>query len=226
MQATLDRIDSPEGFILDPSLILFLPLYRLDGASFMSKDAYGHLCTNYGSIWTLQGRSFDGVDDYVNCGNKPSLNITDAITIEVWIYWVGVTSYGILVDKMGSGSSAGYCMYAYKTDDTLHFHLTTNVQSTDDETSANTLTHDTWHHVVVTYDGAAKRFYIDGVLSRTVSPRTGLIAHTLTDPVTIGRRLNYNYLFKGLIGEVRIYNGASTSIEIQHRYLATKWRHQ
>ena len=52
-------------FLLDPSLVLYLPLYQLDGASFMSRDAYGHLGVNYGSTWTPQGRSFDGVDDYV-----------------------------------------------------------------------------------------------------------------------------------------------------------------
>ena len=29
---------------------------------------------------------FDGVNDYVNCGNATDLNITDDITISAWIY--------------------------------------------------------------------------------------------------------------------------------------------
>ena len=30
--------------------------------------------------------SFDGVDDYIDCGNDESLDITDEITISAWIY--------------------------------------------------------------------------------------------------------------------------------------------
>ena len=33
-------------------------------------------------------------------------------------------------------------------------------------------------------------------------------------------------LWNGLIDEVRIYNRALTPLEIQHNYLATKWRYQ
>ena len=36
---------------------------------------------------------------------------------------------------------------------------------------------------------------------------------------------NRNYYFKGLIGDVRVYNRALTPLEIQRIYLATKWRY-
>ncbi|RLI91232.1 MAG: hypothetical protein DRO95_04750, partial [Candidatus Altiarchaeales archaeon] len=51
---------------------------------------YGNDGTIYGATWTDgkfgKALSFDGVDDYVDCGNDSSLDITDAITIEAWIY--------------------------------------------------------------------------------------------------------------------------------------------
>ena len=53
------------NFIFDPSLVLYLPLHQRDGSSFMSKDAYGHVCTVTGAVWTPEGRLFDGVDDYI-----------------------------------------------------------------------------------------------------------------------------------------------------------------
>ena len=40
MKATLERIAAPDNFVYDPYLALYLPLDELDGASFMSKDAY------------------------------------------------------------------------------------------------------------------------------------------------------------------------------------------
>ena len=45
--------------------ILDLPLRYLEGSSFMSRDVYGHLCTNYGSKWQLDGRYFDGNKRYI-----------------------------------------------------------------------------------------------------------------------------------------------------------------
>ena len=47
-------------FKLDPSLVLYLPLYELDGSSFRSRDAYGHLATVTGALWTPQGRTLMG----------------------------------------------------------------------------------------------------------------------------------------------------------------------
>ena len=35
---------------------------------------------------------FDGIEDYVDCGNDASLNITDAITIEAWVKQIGIPS--------------------------------------------------------------------------------------------------------------------------------------
>ncbi|RKY96077.1 MAG: hypothetical protein DRQ03_07885, partial [Candidatus Hydrothermota bacterium] len=50
---------------------------------------YGNNGTIHGATWTTgkfdSALKFDGTDDYVNCGNDSSLNITDAITIEVWV---------------------------------------------------------------------------------------------------------------------------------------------
>ena len=43
--------------------VLWLPLWKLDGAQFTSKDAYGRLVTVTGAPWGPQGRPFDGVDD-------------------------------------------------------------------------------------------------------------------------------------------------------------------
>ena len=67
-------------FIFDPSLVLYLPLYQPDGASFASRDAYGHLCTVTGALWTPQGRTFDGADDIIDLGNNVQ-TVLDAFEI-------------------------------------------------------------------------------------------------------------------------------------------------
>ena len=54
--------------IFDSGLTLYLPFYRLDGSSLISKDAYGHSCTVNGAAWRTQGRYFDGIDDRIAVG--------------------------------------------------------------------------------------------------------------------------------------------------------------
>jgi hypothetical protein len=40
---------------------------------------------------------FDGVNDYVNCGNNASLDLTTALTLEVWVKWTFLSnSYPII----------------------------------------------------------------------------------------------------------------------------------
>ena len=60
--------------------VLALPFKYLDGDSFMDRSVYGHLCTNYGSKWQLDGRYFDG-NDCVEIPQHPASDITKDITI-------------------------------------------------------------------------------------------------------------------------------------------------
>lgn len=60
----------------------------------------------YGATAGVPGKfgnalSFDGVNDYVDCGNDASLDITTAITIEAWVYpkSAGLNNYGRITDK-------------------------------------------------------------------------------------------------------------------------------
>ena len=45
--------------------VLSLPFRYLSGEKFMDRSVYGHLCTNHGSKWQLDGRYFDGNNNYV-----------------------------------------------------------------------------------------------------------------------------------------------------------------
>ena len=79
----LDTLKVQRDFILDPSLLLYLPLYELDGKKFMSKDAYGHLCTVTGALWRPNGREFDG-DDYISLPAGAGLTPEEG-TIIIWM---------------------------------------------------------------------------------------------------------------------------------------------
>jgi hypothetical protein len=83
-----------------------------------------------------------------------------------------------------------------------------------------------FHHLVGVRDISAGRAYCyaDGALGTggDVADTAGSV--TNTDSVKIGGGETETWL--GVIGEVRVYNRALSPLEIQHNYLATKWRYR
>ena len=192
---------------------LALDLKRKDGDSFMDRSVYGHLCTNYGSKWQLDGRYFDG-NDYIDCGNDKSLNITDAITIKVWVRPVLPYPEGyplVLTSSLAWGRPefAGYTAG--------HYYYRFCGKMADDSTfeiSSPNLTSGRWYCFGGTYDGSYARFHIDrdeiGSLAKTGKLKTP--AGTLQ----IGSRSG-SQPFRGLAAVARIDNFADYTPRILSR---------
>ena len=215
-------------FIFDPSLVLYLPLYELDGASFKSRDAYGHLCTLTGAVWRPNGHYFDGTDDYINCGHPPAFDITQAITLEAWIRFTTAKHAGIIAKFLTPTAKAKYCFTFNEIDDgTVGMYISENGTGTDGVASAVTVNDGHWHHCVGIFDGDYLRVFVDGELSNSKDTTLAAIFDKPDMEVWIGNydEGNDTRWFNGDIGEVRIYNRALTPQEIQRNYLATKWRY-
>ena len=72
----------------------------LKGSLLADKTPYENDGTIYGATFTTDRKgqpnsamSFDGVNDYVDCGSDESLDITNAITISAWINYTKVSSW-------------------------------------------------------------------------------------------------------------------------------------
>jgi hypothetical protein len=156
---------------------------------------------------------FNG-DDYVNCGNGPSLQIQDEITITFWFKvqafsntWEGFLAKGDNSYRASRSGGTGNATHMGATGTSVgggNGYFDGTVVITDNQ----------WHHWAGVYDGTAGRIYIDGVLD-TASPGTGQISIS-----------NYNFyigenaqatgrLLHGLMDEVRIYSRALTEDEIK-----------
>ena len=220
-------------FIFDPSLVLYLPLYKLDGASFMSRDAYGHLCTVTGAVWRPDGRTFDG-DDKIAIDAASTLQSLTTGSIEVWGKIAsleaskGLFSAGDVDDATSYiglyfSTAAGGVMYAICYNDGIELY---------NDLFPNAIpTAGRWHHYVLVQDGVEPVLYMDMVKYAIGGVRpddTGWFADVLNiDTVLVGQMVNQAWgNLTGNVGEVRIYNRALTPLEIQHNYLATKWRYR
>ncbi len=186
----------------------------------------------YGAISTdgimRRAMSFDGVDDYVDCGDHESLNITGAITIETWIKpepdqeycWDGLEgNYGVaskVEDFAGSTNWSWQLRYGLSVNCHLGFQFNEAGGGVKSVTAQQDLISGKWHHIVGTFDGTDIEFYLDGSLKDT---NTLLGIEGYSNKLLIGNEGWENY-FNGAIDEFRVYAEALSGQTIKEHYLA------
>jgi PGF-CTERM protein/uncharacterized repeat protein (TIGR01451 family) len=171
--------------------------------------------------------SFDGRDDYVDCGNDESLDITDEITIEAWVKR-SATGVMHIVDRRPTAielnTELNYDLGFYR-DNKLRFYYRNSGDtawhiwhSTDAYTDTTN-----WQHFALIFtfgDGSSIKTYRNGqIISGSWIEGNGNDAVVNIDsPVHIGRATYGANPFSGIIDEVRIYDRALTADEIKTLY--------
>jgi len=193
--------------------------WRLDegsGTTAFDSSGNGNDGTILGNPQWVAGKvggalDFDGDGDYVNCGNDPIFDITEEITLTVW------------VNSNDNGNSAHNCWlgkgdnaYAIKhqSGNYLEFFIYDGAwHSTNYSTDITSLNGD-WHHMAGTFDGSELKFYLDGELAANLvySGTIGTAAHN----VTIGENSQATgRYFDGMLDDPRIYNEALSQNDIK-----------
>jgi hypothetical protein len=210
------------SFIGDVGQVLNLLMH--EGAGNVVKDysPYKNHGTIYGAKW-IDGfgwvLSFNGVDNYVDCGNAPSLDITKAITIEAW---VNVRAFVNVYPKIVAKKNQ-YMLFVDASVKKAVFSLYID-GAFRDLGSITGLSANTWYHIVGQFNSSLTtgqmKIYVNGVLDNTLT-KTGTIGST-TNKVLIGNYEGLVRYFNGLITDIRIYNRALTGDEIKRHYESTK----
>jgi len=212
-------------FIFDPSLVLYLPLYELDGASFTSRDAYAHLCTAIGAVWKPNGRYFDGADDYIDCGSNGALDFTsEDFTIESWINIDSLAASRTIVCR-GSYEVEGYELMV-PTNGRIYVSTWQSGARQNSYTATSVIGINMWYHIVWVRQGTSGVAYRNSELIDWESAPTHSHPATSARDFKVGIRDDNGQDFSGFIDEVRVYNRGLSPQEIQRNYLATKWRYR
>jgi outer membrane protein assembly factor BamB len=178
---------------------------------------------NYGDPnWTagqIDGAlSFDGVDDYVDCGSDNSLAITDNITIAAWVKRAngGGSSKEVIVSKYFGGQYS-YRLF-FRSTNVVRWWLSQNGTASNRAfvDSTITITDTNWHFIAAIFESGALKIYIDGVERGSKTGSISSIKAT-DEPLLIGQENSGGY-FEGLIDDVRIYHGILSADEIQQLY--------
>ena len=213
----------------DADCQLYLPLYDYDlrGAeAIVSKDQNLHVATVTGALWRPNGRYFDGVDDIISL--PTAFDTVDDCSIEAW-----------MKSPLDSGYNVGMIIGFYKDASNRHalfynkgYNL--RMEARVGNVGKNALTNyapvaNTWYHMVALMGLGGLKLYVDGVIATLTDPIewTPSSISPMTE-VQLGKYWtgDTGNIFKGTIGEVRLYSRRLSVGEIQQSYLATKWRYQ
>ena len=222
------------NFVFDPGLVLYLPLYELDGSSFMSRDAYGHLCTVTGALWRHRGRWFDQTDDVITI---PKTAVIDNIfagggTIMAWINPAsdGEGNAGKIAEKTNGWLWAVLSEFAGAVK--ARFYVWRDGNDGYWDLDNRDITLNAWTRCAVTYNSDSVNndpiFYINGIVaasSESGTP-TDVQGDDSGDDLLIGNNAGGTGTWDGLIGGFMAKSRILTPLEMQDIYLETKWRYR
>lgn len=151
---------------------------------------------------------FDGVDDYVNAGSGPSLNLTTAVTIDAWAKMTTSVS-GIVYTMGGGGTYSGYQLYWAASSGYLRFELRDTSRSEGSYCDVASPSLNAWHHLAAVWSsssGTTMRVFVDGVLQSSIAGTCSFNGPIGAPSVNanIGRSQPYGAYFAGAIDEVRV----------------------
>ena len=166
--------------------------------------------------------TLDGIDDYITCANNTSLQITSALTLEIWFYnTAAVDGLGMIV-KGPLSSDYDYMLYLSGNSTTAYFYKKDSGGGIHYGGTTLSLLN-RWLHIVVTHtSGGVYTMYANGVAIDSAGFSNSTIRST-SNPLFIGAGWNPDY-FYGNIGETRIYNVALSAAQVLQNYNATKGR--
>ena len=214
-----------ETYGSDESLVLSLDFRDVFDRSPPGNDAVleGAAVVNNAAGRIGSGLRLDGTAGTIaRIANNASLQFTDVITVEAWIFpntdGAGFESF---VSKMDSGLGKGWNFTYQSNGLRVTFRGTAGISDTFNILGGQVPT-GIWTHVAMTFDSANQlKIYINGVLRDTRTFSLGPWDDS-TDDLVVGARLNNGAVinpFNGDITGVRVYNRVMAADEIRVHYL-------
>jgi parallel beta-helix repeat protein len=209
----------------DPNLVSWWKLDEGSGTTAADSASNNNGTLNGNPVWTtgqIDGAlSFDGNSDYVDIGDKSSLELS-SFTISAWIKPADVNSLQQIAGKHG-GSIIGSCGHGYRLevrDGKASLLIDpSGCGNTNPLTSTTSLQTGQWYFVAGTYDGTTARIYVDGESENNGSRTLNSYYTDFYLGISYSDYFSaFQDDFNGVIDDVRFYDWALLDEEIEQLY--------
>jgi len=208
-----------ETVLSTPGLVAYWRLDEMDSATVSDASGGGFDGTSGAGIIPGGPSAIAGDDDpsalfsgdaetFVDMGDVLDFADRVSFSLEAWIQPIPTTEdyYGRIVQKEAAdaeGQRNGYVLWNQSKTGRIGFERWQNGESAAVST-AEGIPNETWTYVVVTYDGATLRLFLDGMLAASAKADQPLPDTDL--PFRIGRGSSGGGAFNGFIDEVAVYD--------------------
>jgi hypothetical protein len=168
---------------------------------------------NNGSI------AFDGITNYVDCGNNATLSVGNNITVNSWFYVGSISSYQAIVSKVPSDFSVGWEFANFNG----NLRATLRPSATQFNAVGGAVSVGNWYMGTMTFDNTALRIYLNGVQS-AIATVGGPVILNSSQSLQLGVRFNSDARYTGNISQASLYNRALTVAEITQNFNAQRGR--
>ena len=153
--------------------------------------------------------------------------VTTTITLEAWVKPNSFTFYGTSGTDLGTIMIANSNFYlSIDGNGKFNTYLIGSAGNVGGShlPSTTSVTRHAWNHVVVTFDGAYIRWYLNGVLDKTSSTTYTLGTLLLTNYLGIGSEgaAGFGRNLDGYVAGCKIYGKALTTAEVSQNYESSK----
>lgn len=176
----------------------------------------GPTWTSVNGIWVL---SYDGGNDYVDCGVDESLDIIGEIVVELWYY----ENARVVAGKLIVSSIDADNRWFFGADEGKPYGYVQITASNSVTGKTFTIPLHEWHHLVWHYsdNNNFQKIYLDGVLKET-TPTPEAVTTGTTEFVMGRDSPTARFWLNGLVAEIRVYNRALSNAEVRHNYELTR----
>jgi hypothetical protein len=200
-------------------LVLYYTFETNENGVVTDLSGKGNTGTVYGATWISGGKanggacSFDGTNDYMLVNDSASLGATN-LTVSAWLYYnfSGGTTLEMMLEK---GPHDGCWEFMNYNNGLVWIRGGAASPYLCTDTSFST---GTWHHIVSTISNTTATVYIDGIQAKSGPVAT---VQVTSEPIYIGcsyRLGSKQDWLHGALDEIRIYNRALSSNEVQALY--------
>lgn len=213
VEVTVIRPEMPEG------AVAYYPFNgnAYDESGFDNNGILVGLASDYSrfGIWR-EAYIFSGSNSYINVQDDPSLDITDAISISVWIKpaRIGPDNIATILSKQHASTHVDpyskYGLYLFNHLNAYQFRIGTQ------NLLFGYVLYDQWQHIVVTFDYSQNlaECWVDGALNNYATHWDQNI-EVSNHMLKIGTNAEFEENFKGSLDDIRIFDYVLSPSQIQ-----------